>query len=630
MLWKLPALFALISFSSASTASGDPEKWFPRCGGPFNLCGFVERGGEEERIPKRFEVAMPFSDGLAAVRIDGRYGYIDAAGRVVIAPRYEAAGPFAGDYAEVWIDGRSGAIDRTGRLVVPAQFDRLVPFTGGAFIARPLRPGAQKSSESVRLDGDVRLEGLSDSPIGLGGGIYHLSKGWLTPQDLGFSPFDEPGRGLIWAGKRNEHGDDQWGLMKADGSWQVTPRYNHVQRISETHAVVGSMPDYSLPPIERRKSMLRGAVDREGKLVVPMAKRGLSYWRGGYGYASEPLPDGGRPKDFFEGRKGIILANGDLLAGQWFDEVDIRQDGKLPRGRIGKNWYSIEGDGRLVPDQLEGTAYFECPNGLKFVRRGDMIEVKRPRDGKPTGLFEESILRKVDCPGPFSAKRNGKWFKILEDGTVLGGPDGFDNSYSFSPNFAAVKVADKWGIIDRTGAFTVKPKFRKLRPGAKDKFVVGEGKKIAWIDGNGRWIKAPAFPKPPPAEALACDGGLRFFRHDGLWGLQNGDGKTVIEPRYRALTCFRQGVSWTAAPGSKGWCPIGPEGERREAMPCRETHYPMIVTHHYPEKFSDDRHESSVLWSRAFLDYKAGDRADPPKWLSDDEDGPASYSVIPN
>ena len=81
MQWKLPALFALIALSSASSASSDREKWIPRCGGHFNLCGFVERDSEEERIPKRFEGAMRFSDGLAAVRIDGRFGYIDTTGR---------------------------------------------------------------------------------------------------------------------------------------------------------------------------------------------------------------------------------------------------------------------------------------------------------------------------------------------------------------------------------------------------------------------------------------------------------------------------------------------------------------------------------------------------------------------
>ena len=479
------------------------------------------------------------------------------------------------------------------------------------------------------MDGEVWLEGLRNARIGLGG-LYHMSKGWLTPADLQFSEFDDPARGLIWAGRRNEHNDDQWGLLQLDGMWRVTPRYNHVQRLMETHAIVESMPDYSLSPLERRKSQRRGAVDRDGKLVVPLKFAQVSYWRGGYGVAWEgkPYNSDGTPSS---SRKAILLSDGALLADRYFEDVEIREDGKLPRVRVGETWHSIEPDGRLIADQLNGIAFVECPNGLRIVHRGAFSEVQRPGDGTPTGQFDKGMLRQVDCPGPFSAGRNGKWFFIMEDGKVLGGRTGFDNMYSFSTNYAAVGIAGKWGIIDRTGAFTVKPKFRKLRPGAKDKFIVGEGKDIAWIDGKGAWIKAPEFKKPSPTEALACDGGLRFFSADGLWGLQDADGKTVIEPRYRALSCFRQGVSWTAAPESKEWCPIGPKGERREALPCRETYYPMIVTHHYPESFSADRHESSVLWSRAFLDYKGGARAEPPKWISDQDDGaPASYSVIPN
>ena len=620
----LPVLLLSVH-ASVLAAPGKPEEWWSRCGGPFQLCGYVERVTEEERIPKRFEVASQFSDGLAAVRIDGRYGYIDPTGRIVIAPQFEAVGPFTGDYAEVQIDGRSGAIDRTGRIVVPAQFDRLVPFTDGAFIAKPLPPGSQRSSEHPRLDGDVRLEALSSPLFGLGrAGIYHVRKGWLTPADFGFDYFDEPARGLIWAGKANEHYDVQWGLLRSDGTWQVTPRYGHVQSVMETHAVVGAMPDYSLPARER-PFPLRGAVDRDGKLVVPLEFTGLSYWRGGYGYGTGPK----RGAVLDNVGKAIVLSDGALLADRYFDEVDIREDGKLPRGRLADKWYSIERDGRLVADQLDGTAFVNCPNGLKIVHRGGLSEVQRPGDGKATGIFDKGLLRQVACPGPFAAARNGKWFLILEDGTVLGDGTGFDNLYDFSGQYAAVQVGGKWGIIDRSGVFTVKPKFRELRPGARDKFVVGEGKKAAWIDGKGAWIKAPQVKKPAPTEALACQGGLRFFTAGGLWGLQDGDGKTVIEPRYRALSCFKQGVSWTAAPGSKEWCPVGPEGQRRDAMPCRETYYPMIVTHHYPESFSDDRHESSVLWSRAFLDYNAGTRAEPPRWISDNEHT-SSYSVIPN
>src|SRR6185295_19165448 len=117
----------LIAFSSALSASTDEEKWLPRCGGPFQLCGYAEKESEKLSISQTFEVAKPFSEGLAAVRLDGRYGFIDATGRIVIAPRFQAAGPFTGGYAEVRLDGAPGAIDRSGELVVPAKFERLIP-----------------------------------------------------------------------------------------------------------------------------------------------------------------------------------------------------------------------------------------------------------------------------------------------------------------------------------------------------------------------------------------------------------------------------------------------------------------------------------------------------------------------
>ena len=323
-----------------------------------------------------------------------------------------------------------------------------------------------------------------------------------------------------------------------------------------------------------------------------------------------------------------MKADGALLADRYFDNVEIREDGKLPRGRLGKTWYSIETDGRLVPDQLDGAPLVECPGGLTIVQRGDEIEFRRAGNSKAIARFEKGYHQSRDCPGPFSAKRNGKWFIILEDGRVLGGRNGFDNSYSFSGDHAAVQVGIKWGIIDRTGAFTVKPIFDRLSPARKDIFAASKGKDRFWIDARGRKVEEPIFKRLPPDEALTCQGGLRFFTAAGLWGLQDGDGKTVIAPRYRALSCFNQGVTWTAAPGADTWCPVGPEGTRREAMKCRTDYYPMIVTHHYPEQFSKDPYESSVLWSQAWLEYKAGKRPDPPKWIPDDEHV-GSYSVRP-
>jgi hypothetical protein len=620
----LTTIVALVLTLPASSAAKDAIELVPRCGGAFQLCGYGEKGSNVMRIPERFEVAQPFSGGLAAVRIEGKWGYIDRVGNIVIRSRFKAAGPFAGDYAEVRIGDASGIIDRSGRVVVPARFGRIMPFNNGTFLAEPLRDN-RSSAEAT----DGRLGGLAN-PLALlgrsGAGLYHIRKGWLTDQDLNFDRFDAPERGLIWAGKRNAQGDDEWGLLRSDGSWEVTPRYSHVQSVNETHAVVNSMPDSALPPGERRDSVRWGAVDRSGKLVVPLKFAYLSYWRGGYGYAKEvkPYNSNGIENNV---REGIVRSDGSLLGDRYFDKVDIREDGTLPRVRVGKIWYSIEPSGTLIPDQLDGMPLVECAGGLTIVHRGEEAEFLRPGDSRPVGRFENTYFQKRDCPGPFSARRGSKWFFVMEGGTVLGGQTGYDTTYSFSGTHSPVQVDGKWGIIDRTGKFTVEPRFAKLQPDRNGTFAVGEGQSTYWIDASGKRVEQPVIERPTPDQALTCQGGLRFFQNGDRWGLQDATGKTVIEPRYRALSCFKQGVSWTASAGGDSWCPIGPDGKRREAMDCRQTYYPMILTHHYPEKFSENPFENSVLWTRAWLDYQAGHRAEPPRWISDFGNG-GTYSVM--
>ena len=597
----------------------------PQCGGPFQLCGYVERNGEALKIPRRFEVAHPFSEGLAAVRIEGAYGFIDRTGKVVIAPRFQAVSSFTGSFAEVRLGNASGIIDRSGHLVVPARFRRIIPFTGDTFVAEPLREnGREVTTRDGRLDSFSAATAFSDMS---GAGLFHIRRGWLTKQNLNFDRFDQAERGLIWAGSENEHKDDIWGLLKADGTWQVSPRYNHVQMLMETHAVVTSMPDYSLPPQERRDAIRWGAVDRDGKLTVPLKFALLHYWRGGYGYAREgrPFSSDGTERTV---REGIVRADGSLLANRYFDKIDIGQGNMLPRGRVGNTWYSIQPSGRLIPDQADGQTVVQCKSGLKIVRRGKDVEFLRPGDGKSIGRFDDGYFPKDDCPSSFDTRRGERWFYVLEGGTVLGGRNGYESTYSFSGDHAAVKVEGKWGIIDRSGAFSVKPHYVKLQPGRNGTFVISDGEQPYWIDASGNRVPQPAQERPPPQQALTCEGGLQLFEEAGLWGLRDDTGNAVIKPRYRALSCFQHGISLVAEPGGDAWCPIGPDGRRRDALACSEAYYPVVVTHHNPEKFSEDPHENSVLWNRAWLDYQAGKRGEPPRWIC--ESGRCgSYTVMP-
>lgn len=599
--------------SGAATAD-DPSGWWVRCGGPFQLCGYVERDTETLRIPMQYEAAKPFRNGLAAVRIDGRWGYIDRSGDLVIQPAYTDAAPFYGEFAEVRVHDASGIIDRRGRMILRPQFKRIVPFASGAFIAAPLDSNARSGG----------FQGLDTDPAEVSGfdgaGLYHLRRGWLTEPDFQFTAFD-PTRGLIWAARRNEDHQDVWGLMGADGSWLVSPRYSHVQRLMNGRAIVRSLPDHAVPPAERQASVLSGAVDRNGKLVVPMERRWLGYWRGGYGLADRTGRASRSEDAAGEPNAGIVTLDGVLLAGRYFDEVDISEEGLLPRGRLGDVWYSIDRSGRLLSDQLEGTMLLDCPGGPSFIRRGARVEAQGPH-GETVGIYEPGHLQERECPGPFSLKRADRWFMVMPDGRVLGGERGFENLYGFNGESAAVQLDGKWGIIDRLGEFTVSPRFDRLRPAGGGLFRA-EGADPQWIDAMGRAVQEPQPPRPD----LFCEGGLTLFRADGRWGMRDGLGRTVVRPEHRVLTCFSHGFAWAVSSGAREWCPIGPDGERRRVFRCIQAVYPQIVSHHEPERFDEDAFENSVLWNLALLDYFAGTRPEAPRWTPADG-GRASYSVI--
>lgn len=612
------AVALVCAVASTPAVADDATRWWVRCGGPFQLCGYVEPDTLATRIPFQFEAAQPFRDGLAAVRVDGRWGYIDREGKLVIQPVWAGAAPFYGAYAEVQINGSAGIIDRNGRVVIRPQFKRIIPFADAVFIAAPLEPAARSGGY---------LGGQTD-PMSLlsfgSAGLYHLQRGWITEADLQFSTFDDPRRGLIWAG-RNEDRDTIWGLLRSDGGWAVSPRYSYVQRLFENRAVVRGLPDRTAPRAEQQGTVLSGAVDENGLLVVPIEFGWLGYWRGGYGLAGRT---GSAPGSRDEGdgpSAGLVAPDGVLLAGRYFDAVDVSQDGSLPRVRLGQVWYSVNPRGDLLPDERDGTTLLACPEGPTFIRRGSQLEVRQP-DGASVGLYNPGHFPARDCPGPFSLQRNGRWFSLTPEGGLVGGERGFDSLYGFDGETAAAQYDGKWGIIDRFGRFVVAPRYDELRPVGLGLYMVGQGADAQWIDATGRSVPRPQ-PRPDPATALDCEGGLTRFTVDGRWGMKDGAGNTVIRPEHRVLTCFSKGFAWAVSPGASEWCPIGRDGDRRRAFMCQPTVYPYVVSHHVPEKFDEDPFESNVLWNLALLDYLSGDRPEAPRWIPTAR-GRASHSVM--
>ena len=110
LLLLVPCAFALTALDAAG-------------GYTFENGGYVPLYTEDEPL---------FSEGLAAVCSDGRWGYANADGKLVIEPAYDAAGRFSYGLAPVSKDGKNFYIDVTGEKAIDASdYDEIFPFVNG-------------------------------------------------------------------------------------------------------------------------------------------------------------------------------------------------------------------------------------------------------------------------------------------------------------------------------------------------------------------------------------------------------------------------------------------------------------------------------------------------------------------
>lgn len=93
--------------------------------------GFINLAGEYVIEPQFEEVALGFSEGLAAVKVDDLWGYINQDGKMVIDPQYDDAYQFAEGLAAVWDDNSDGLgyIDTKGQFVIEARYDAVGAFS---------------------------------------------------------------------------------------------------------------------------------------------------------------------------------------------------------------------------------------------------------------------------------------------------------------------------------------------------------------------------------------------------------------------------------------------------------------------------------------------------------------------
>ncbi|HTL82087.1 MAG TPA: WG repeat-containing protein, partial [Bacteroidia bacterium] len=73
---------------------------------------------------------------MAPVKLDGKYGYINEYGDMIIKPKFEDAWSFIRGAAIVKDSGKYGMIDKEGNYILTPQFDSVIPYSSSTIIVK--------------------------------------------------------------------------------------------------------------------------------------------------------------------------------------------------------------------------------------------------------------------------------------------------------------------------------------------------------------------------------------------------------------------------------------------------------------------------------------------------------------
>ena len=377
--------------------------------------GFIDKTGAEV-IPPRYDSAISFSEGLAAVRVGdwqtGKWGYIDKSGNEVVTPRYEAAARFHEGLAAVRIGdsqtGKWGYINTSGNEVVSPRYDGVESYFWGE----------ASGYNNVGLFSE-----------GLAAVMLNGKWGFIDKSGNEVIPLDYDSAGAFSEGFAAVQLDGKWGYINTSGNLIVPLKYDNV--FLPDAQTVGRAGPFSEGLAAVQLDGKWGYIDTSGNEVIPLIydvafpfSEGLASVNTG-GFRLDMWPS-------LNGKSGFIDKSGNVIVPLIYDAAGSFSNGYAAVYMNNPNHYAtwnlylagiIDKSGNeIVPPKYHSLGQFSEGFAL-FVLGEDNATSKR-------GFIDESGNEVV--------------------------PPIYDFAGSFSEGLAAVMVGDwqtgKWGFISITAA----------------------------------------------------------------------------------------------------------------------------------------------------------------------------------
>jgi hypothetical protein len=274
--------------------------------------GYIDTTGAVV-IPYEYDTASPFSEGLAIVSKDGSYAHIDKKGATVIdlGTEYDYAESFSEDLACVWKELKAGYIDKTGKLAIPLQYSGANSFNEGFAIVT----GENGKYGFIDKTGAFVVPAEYDGrPTVMDGVAVVTEDGKDIYIDLTnkvtFSVEYERAS-LFVDGMARVYNDGKWGYMDKTGALAIPLEYE-------------SAADFNDGMAQVTKDGKWGYIDKSGKLVIPAEYTTADWFQEGLAGVSKDNKSG------YIDKSGAVAIQFEYDSGGSFSEglAGVRKDGK--------------------------------------------------------------------------------------------------------------------------------------------------------------------------------------------------------------------------------------------------------------------------------------------------------------
>ena len=341
---------------------------------------------------------------LFPVVLDGKMGYIDSSGKMIIEPIFWVAYEFSEGLAAARLNGTYGYINTSGQFVIPPQYDYATAFVDGLAI------------------------------VYKNGKPFYINKQGYKPFQVVFpyiSQF-ENGRAIV----RSETG--KYGLINRKGEVIVRPQYFRIHPFVDGTAVV-------FKNREAGAGSLVGIIDTMGNYIIPFGKYDkIADLSDGYFTVSVS----GKKRQGVEttqyglvNKKGMLVFLKELPDNSWIDG-DVQEG--LVKINLYKNW--IASDDASFDTDLSYEGFMNLEG--EVVINDTTFEYVYPFADhraivQSNGMRENMII-----------DRRGKNVLDLVFNKIIGN--------TFREGFALASLDHQYGVIDTHGQFIVRPQFNNV------------------------------------------------------------------------------------------------------------------------------------------------------------------------